>query len=154
MSTSQRHATKWKNNFFHCYNPGRLCLMTACFPCITYGKTQYQVTHRSLNGYSCCNSSVGIFYPMSTNICLNNPQCIVFAIASHCGLQFIPAMMQRKQIRETFDLEGSCLGDFCRSGACTCCVLMQNEKELQQRGPLLVSQYQPSGRMVYPMSNN
>lgn len=155
MSNSQIDITKWKNGFFDCCSPGRLCLMTTCFPCITYSKTQYALTRGSLKGYSCCNSSVRIcnWFRIRRYISELWPQCIVFALASHFGLQFIPAMMQRKQIREKFNLEGSCLGDFCRSGACTCCVLMQNGKESEQRMPLVVTPYPLSALMVYPQVN-
>ncbi|KAF3060558.1 hypothetical protein CFAM422_011334 [Trichoderma lentiforme] len=134
MSTANSSSNNiaWANGFFDCCSPGKLCLLTSCCPCITYGKTQYRVHHGSLEGYSCCNSS-----------------CIVFAIAAHFGLQFVPATMQRTHIREKYNLHGSWLGDFCRSGCCTCCVLMQNEKESEQLGALS-EPYRSNTAMVYP----
>ncbi|KAL7940695.1 PLAC8 domain-containing protein [Trichoderma barbatum] len=137
MSTPQKtasDASTWANGFFSCCSPGGLCILTICCSCITYGKTQHRVKYGSLDDYSCCNSS-----------------CIVFCLAAHLGLQCFPAMMQRKLIRNKFNLKGSWLGDFCRSGACTCCVLMQNEKESEQRISARASQpYMSHEQMVYP----
>ncbi|KAK0761667.1 hypothetical protein N5P37_005649, partial [Trichoderma harzianum] len=127
------NAWTWANDFFSCCSPGGLCILTTCCPCITYGRTQHRVKYGSLDDYSCCNSS-----------------CIVFALAAHFGLGCIPAMMQRKLMRKKFNLEGSWLGDFCRSCSCTCCVLMQNEKESEQRVSARVAEpYQPHDAMVY-----
>ncbi|PTB40392.1 hypothetical protein M441DRAFT_142825 [Trichoderma asperellum CBS 433.97] len=117
ITIANHHDPSWANGFFNCCSPGGLCFLTTCCPCITYGKTQHQVNYGSLEDYSCCNSS-----------------CIVFALAVHCGLQCIPAMIQRKRLRTKYNLDGSFFGDFCRSCLCTCCVLMQNGKESEQRG--------------------
>lgn len=56
------HDPSWDNDFFHCCSPAGLCFLTACCPCITFGKTQHQMSHSSLKDYSCCNSSVSIYF--------------------------------------------------------------------------------------------
>lgn len=87
---------------------------------------------------------------------LTDWKCVLFCVLTHCGLQCIPLTMQRSEIREKHNLEGGGFGDFCKSCWCTCCVLMQNEKEVEQRESLLRGSsqgYQPNGGMVYPQGN-
>ncbi|KAL7926947.1 PLAC8 family domain-containing protein [Trichoderma austrokoningii] len=130
--------TGWAHGFFDCCSPGGLCLKTFFCPCIVYGKSQARL-HNKLDNYSCCNGS-----------------CCLFAVLFHLGCQCIPATMQRGAIRERHNLEGGGFGDFCKSCWCTCCVLMQNEKELEQRESLLrgsTQGYQPNDGMVYPQGN-
>ncbi|KAL6701635.1 PLAC8 family domain-containing protein [Trichoderma pleuroticola] len=136
MSSKEKHSeTTWANGLFDCCSPGGLCFKTTFCPCITYGKTQHRMKHGNLNDYSCCNAS-----------------CVIFACLAHCGLTCIPTTMQRGDIREKHGLEGGCFGDFCKSCWCNCCVLIQNEKELEQREALLKGSsepYRPNPSMVY-----
>ncbi|PTB37556.1 uncharacterized protein TrAFT101_005566 [Trichoderma asperellum] len=139
MTKEGNNNKEWAHGLMDCCSPGGLCLMTTFCPCITHGKTAHRLEHGNLDDYSCCNGS-----------------CILFAILTHCGLQCIPATMQRGELREKYNLEGGCFGDFCKSCWCTCCVLIQNEKESEQRESLLRGSsegYQPNGGMVYPQGN-
>lgn len=66
--------------------------------------------------------------------------------------------MQRAEIREKFNLEGSCMSDLARAYCCGCCDLMQQEKEVAERAPLVASQgvkegYAAPGAMQYPAAN-
>lgn len=45
--------------------------------------------------------------------------------------------MQRQYIRERYNLEGSCIKDLVASFCCTCCTLMQSDKEATHREGLL-----------------
>jgi hypothetical protein len=63
--------------------------------------------------------------------------------------------MQRAEIREKFNLEGSCMSDLARAYCCGCCDLMQQEKEVAERTPLVAAQgvkeaYQAPDGMAYP----
>ncbi|KAL7953613.1 PLAC8 family domain-containing protein [Trichoderma compactum] len=135
MSKEKHSETTWANDLFDCCSPGGLCFKTTFCPCITYGKTQHRVKHGNLDGYSCCNAS-----------------CVIFACLANCNLTCIPTAMQRRHIREKHGLEGDCFGDFCKSCWCNFCVLIQHEKELQQREALLKGSsepYRPNPGMVY-----
>ncbi|EHK40214.1 uncharacterized protein TrAtP1_006275 [Trichoderma atroviride] len=137
--SKEHQQNSWAHGLFDCCSPAGLCLKTFFCPCITFGKAAHLKNHNNLDDYSCCNGS-----------------CCLFAVLLHCSLHFIPATMQRGDVREKFNLEGSCLGDCCKSCWCTCCVLMQNEKELEQRESLLRGSsqgYQPNGGMEYPQGN-
>ncbi|KAL7897232.1 PLAC8 family domain-containing protein [Trichoderma sp. SZMC 28014] len=128
----------WANGFFDCFSPADLCLKTSFFPCVTYGKTQARLRNK-MDSYSCCNGS-----------------CCAFAVLLHCGLQCILTTMQRSELRSKYNLEGGGCGDCCRSCWCTCCVLMQNEKEAEERESILRGSsqgYQPQDGMVYPQGN-
>ncbi|KAL6876792.1 hypothetical protein J3F83DRAFT_727115 [Trichoderma novae-zelandiae] len=56
--------------------------------------------------------------------------------------------MQRTAIREKYHLAGGWCGDFCRSGCCTCCVLIQNQKEMEEQGPFS-QPYRSTGPIMY-----
>ncbi|KAL7939393.1 PLAC8 family domain-containing protein [Trichoderma chlorosporum] len=140
MSSQEKNGeTTWAHGLFDCCSPGGLCFLTTCCPCITYGKVQHRMKHGNLDDYSCCNFS-----------------CVIFACLAHCGLQCIPTTMQRGDIREKHGLEGGCFGDFCKSCWCNCCVLIQSEKELEQRQALLRGSsepYKPNPGMEYSDAN-
>ncbi|KAH6972668.1 PLAC8 family-domain-containing protein [Ilyonectria destructans] len=69
-----------------------------------------------------------------------NRDCMIY-----CGLQcltgcgWIYAMMKRGEIREQFGIQGSGTDDCCVSYWCSCCALIQQEKEVKDRiaqGPI------------------
>lgn len=47
--------------------------------------------------------------------------------------------MQRMEIREKYNLEGSCLKDLALSFCCHCCSMIQDDKEAEHREQLLRS---------------
>lgn len=62
---------------------------------------------------------------------------MLYCAASCFGVWCIPTTMQAGNIREKYNLEGSCCGDFCKSFCCPCCAVMQHEKEVDAREALL-----------------
>lgn len=50
--------------------------------------------------------------------------------------------MQRANIREKYNLQGSCLVDIATACCCGCCDLIQQDKEVEHREPLNQGQQQ------------
>ena len=59
-----------------------------------------------------------------------------------------------------FNIKGSCLGDFFTALCCPCCVLVQNEKEIDERSKEIAAfgatglGYQQTTGMIYHPQNN
>ncbi|ROT42036.1 PLAC8-domain-containing protein [Sodiomyces alkalinus F11] len=137
-SSSPASAQSWNNSLFACFNPIDLCLVSCCLPCVTFGKTHHRLNRdANLDGYEPVNTS-----------------CLLFCASSCVGLHWIPAAMQRAQVRAKFHLQGTCLGDLALSCCCACCSLVQQEKEAQEKAPpaaqAIQQEYQPSADMAYP----
>ncbi|KAJ9138401.1 PLAC8 family-domain-containing protein [Pleurostoma richardsiae] len=137
-SRSPESAQSWTTSFFGCFDPIDLCLMTWCLPCVTFGKTHHRVRKdASMQGYEPINTS-----------------CLLFCGSSCCGLHWIPLSMQRADIRERYNLQGSCITDIALACCCGCCDLVQQEKESEAREPLNggghKQQYQTQGGMTMP----
>ncbi|KAK8927955.1 Protein PLANT CADMIUM RESISTANCE 2 [Metarhizium anisopliae] len=142
-SKSPESAQSWAAGFFDCFNPIDTCLITYCLPCVTFGKTHHRVRkNANLDGYEPINTSSG-------------KQCLLFCGAGCFGLHWIPMAMQRMNIRDKYNLKGSCLKDILTSCCCHCCSLIQQDKEAEHREQQLLSagvqqQYQPNNEMQYP----
>lgn len=61
------------------------------------------------------------------------------------GLHWIPMMFQSAEIRKRFGLQGDFVTDLLKSCCCGCCVLVQQEKETEQREGLLKSKVEEAG---------
>jgi Cys-rich protein (TIGR01571 family) len=138
-SKSPETAQPFHNGFFSCLSPIDLCLFTYCLPCVTFGKTHHRL-HKSANleGYE----------PINTT-------CLLFCASGCFGLHWIPMSMQRAEIREKYNLAGSCIVDIATACCCALCDLTQAEKEVEYRAPLLAQggvkeQYQTNNSMTYP----
>ncbi|KAK2595633.1 hypothetical protein QQS21_006680 [Conoideocrella luteorostrata] len=139
-SKSAEGSQSWFSGFFDCFNPIDTCLITYCLPCITFGKTHHRIRKNGdLQGYEPINTS-----------------CLLFCGAGCFGLHWIPLSMQRMNIREKYNLQGSCLEDVVLSCCCHCCTMIQSDKEAEHREELLRNggvqqQYQSNtNEMQYP----
>lgn len=122
-SRSPEGSQPWHAGFFDCFNPVDTCLMTYCLPCITFGRTHHRIRKDgTLKGYEPINTS-----------------CLLFCGAGCVGLHWIPLAMQRMDIREKYNLRGSCLEDLALSCCCHCCTMVQSDKEAGHREELLRS---------------
>ncbi|KAB8212839.1 hypothetical protein BDV33DRAFT_104026 [Aspergillus novoparasiticus] len=90
--------------------------MSCCLPCLTFGKTQARNRDATLNSFSYCNADCTIFTSLTF-------------IYSHWIIQTI----RRGKMRKRFGIKGSCCGDCCATFFCSCCVLVQEEKEAELR---------------------
>lgn len=137
----------WSTKLCECSDIGTCCLGLTC-PCILYGRTQHRLTRKSrredptnLLGYEICNAS-----------------CTAMALL--CGCQWLLATIQHTRTRKAYAIEGDVCNDCVQATCCTCCVLIQDEREIKKReetraytaqltGANLVSPYLPPGQMQY-----
>lgn len=137
----------WTHGLCECSNIGTCCLGAIC-PCILYGKTQHRLKMKSrkedptnMLGYETCNGS-----------------CT--AMSLFCGCQWLLATIQHTRTRKAYGIEGDVCSDCVRATCCTCCTLIQDEKEIQkreerrgraarERGATLLSPYTAPGPMSY-----
>ncbi|KAL3474159.1 PLAC8 family-domain-containing protein [Aspergillus californicus] len=110
----------WMHGLCDFSSIGTCCLGLVC-PCILYGKTQHRLSMRSrredptnMLGYETCNGS-----------------CTAMAVL--CGCQWLMATVQHTRTRKTYGIQGSLASDCVRATCCTCCTLIQDEKEIRKR---------------------
>ncbi|KAL1952848.1 hypothetical protein VTO42DRAFT_4104 [Malbranchea cinnamomea] len=110
----------WSHGLCDCKDVGACCTGLFC-PCILYGRTQYRLSMKSekkdptnLLGYETCNAS-----------------CTVMALL--CGCQWLLATIQHSRIRHAYEIPGSIPSDCVRATCCTCCTLIQDEREIKLR---------------------
>ncbi|KAL4920540.1 PLAC8 family-domain-containing protein [Aspergillus aurantiobrunneus] len=110
----------WSHGLCDFSSIGTCCLGLVC-PCILYGKTQHRLSMRSrkedptnMLGYETCNGS-----------------CTAMALL--CGCQWLLATIQHTRTRKAYDIQGSIASDCVRATCCTCCTLIQDEKEIRAR---------------------
>ncbi|KAL2001539.1 hypothetical protein VTN02DRAFT_1637 [Thermoascus thermophilus] len=137
----------WSGGLCDCSDIGTCCLGVWC-PCILYGRTQYRLHMKSrredptnLLGYEKCNAS-----------------CTVMAFL--CGFQWLLATIQHTRTRKAYDIKGDIASDCVRATCCTCCTLIQDEREIKKReenwskaaraaGATLATPYIPPSQMSY-----
>ncbi|KAH7178171.1 PLAC8 family-domain-containing protein [Fusarium sp. MPI-SDFR-AT-0072] len=116
-SKSPESSQPWQNSFFGCFSPVSLCAITCCVPCVTFGKTHHRLRKNgNLQGYEPINTS-----------------CLLFWGSTCFGLHWIPLALQRANLREKYNLQGSCLVDLATACCCGCCDLIQQDKEAEYR---------------------
>ncbi|KAG0646842.1 cadmimum resistance [Hyphodiscus hymeniophilus] len=141
MAPAHPQASQWHNRFFQFFEPIDTCLITWCCPAITFGKTHHRLHHDpQLRDYSPLNIS-----------------CLGFCFGC-CGVNIAMQLLQRRKIRERFNLEGDFVSDCLRSCCCICCTLVQADKEAEyQLAHQTEDIAQPSSKkqdMTYPVSED
>ncbi|XP_073036512.1 protein PLANT CADMIUM RESISTANCE 6-like [Primulina eburnea] len=104
----------WSSSLFDCMNDPENALITACFPCITFG----QIAEILDSGNTTCATS-GILY-----------SCIAFCIAMPC----IMSCTYRTKLRAKFGLLESPAQDWVVHCFCEWCALCQEYRELKHMG--------------------
>ncbi|KAK1439800.1 hypothetical protein QVD17_05621 [Tagetes erecta] len=104
----------WSNGLFDCADDPENAIITACFPCITFG----QIAEIVDNGQSSCSTS-GVLY------CL---------IASFIGIPCIMSCSYRTKIRNRYGLMETPAPDWVTHFFCEWCALCQEFRELKARG--------------------
>lgn len=71
------------------------------------------------------------------------------------GLYWIPLALQRANLREKYNLQGSCLVDLAAACCCGCCDLVQQDKEAEFREAQAPIQqgYKTNEEMAFPVAN-
>ncbi|QQK44087.1 Uncharacterized protein family Cys-rich [Penicillium digitatum] len=137
----------WSSGLCEFSSFGICCLGLFC-PCSLYGRTQYRLSMKSrkedptnMLGYETCNGS-----------------CTGMGLL--CGCQWLLATVQHTRMRKAYKIQGSIASDCVRATCCTCCTLIQDEKEIQkreenrsravrERNATLLSPYTAPGPMSY-----
>lgn len=104
----------WSSSLFDCMNDPQNALITACFPCITFG----QIAEILDSGNTTCATS-GMLY-----------SCIACCIAMPC----IMSCTYRTKLRAKFGLMESPAQDWVVHCFCEWCALCQEYRELQHMG--------------------
>ncbi|GIJ99772.1 hypothetical protein Aspvir_003775 [Aspergillus viridinutans] len=110
----------WSHGLCECSSIGTCCLGLLC-PCILYGRTQYRLSMKAkkenptnMLGHETCNGS-----------------CTAMALL--CGCQWLLATVQHTRTRKAYGISGNVGSDCVRATCCTCCTLIQDEKEFKTR---------------------
>ncbi|KDN69447.1 putative PLAC8 family protein [Colletotrichum sublineola] len=94
---------------------------------------------------------------MQTYEAINTDCLLMFGISFFTGCGWVYAMMKRTEIRERFGIRGSGFSDCCVTYWCSCCAVIQHDKEVQARmstGPITQG-YQPQKEgMAMPPQHN
>ncbi|KAI5837176.1 PLAC8 family-domain-containing protein [Morchella snyderi] len=130
------HPQGWKYGMCGCFSDCGVCCTGYWCPCILHGKTKHRMRHGTMEKYSCCNGP-----------------CMGFGCLVAClpPLYFIMGMRQRAEIRERYNIAGGGCGDYWRSLCCSCCSLIQEEREVRdrQKEKNVARGYQKPQGMVY-----
>jgi Cys-rich protein (TIGR01571 family) len=62
-------------------------------------------------------------------------KCLLFCMSQSFCAHAILIAIQRRDVRRTYNIKGSSIGDCCKSCCCPCCSLIQSEKETGESRP-------------------
>ena len=97
---------EFKHGTFNCFEDIGLCVMTYFIPCYTSGKNAEAM----------------------------GENCLLYGLFTWCGIGFITDAMIRQKIREKYGIEGEFFNDVLCHCCCPCCSLVQEAREIQERG--------------------
>jgi Cys-rich protein (TIGR01571 family) len=161
----------WSNGLCEFSNFGICCLGLFC-PCILYGRTQHRLSMKSrkedptnMLGYETCNGSCTGMGLLCGCQCKCNPPHTPNHFSLKIGIRSLTttgllATIQHTRTRNAYGIQGNITSDCVRATCCTCCTLIQDEKEIQkreelraraarERGTTLLSPYTTPGPMSY-----
>ncbi|KAK4170011.1 PLAC8 family-domain-containing protein [Cladorrhinum sp. PSN259] len=113
VHTLPAQTQEWSNGLCDC-GPCSTCMLACCCPCILIGKTSARMRDPSMQSYDTFNG-----------------ECMIACCLG--GFAWIYGMIKREEIRQRFGIRGSGTDDCCVSYWCSCCALIQQEKEVKGR---------------------
>ncbi|KAL4934278.1 PLAC8 family protein [Aspergillus undulatus] len=127
-------SNEWNNSVWSCCSPFKACCLSCCCTCLIYGQQSERMEDPALKEGSYVNGD-----------------CCLFTLASFCSLHWVLLMMKRRDMREKFGIKGSVGKDCLLSCCCTCCVLVQHDKELDTQAARFQTPvgYQAPSAMAY-----
>lgn len=136
VNHSGSYGNKWTFGLFDCFSPMSTCCLGCWCPCVTFGRT-YDRDHGK-------GETSGV-----------NGMCCVFYLAAALGFHSCFQCVMRSQQREQYGIEGNMFNDYCAACWCSCCQVIQSDKESMLRttgiDPKTKVAYQPVGEgMKYP----
>ncbi|KAJ5928991.1 PLAC8-domain-containing protein [Penicillium verhagenii] len=78
-----------------------------------------------------------------------NGDCCIYLASNYCYLCWVPLMFKRRHTRQKFGISGSGCNDCMAACFCPCCLLVQQEKEVETQYTRLQSKYQAPEAMKY-----
>ncbi|KAG5296467.1 hypothetical protein I7I50_09636 [Histoplasma capsulatum G186AR] len=107
--------SKWASALFDC-RPFNICILGFCCPCFLFGKTRSRIKGNNPSEFTYWNEN-----------------CCHWFCLSLCSCQGVIQALERTKIRNKFNIDGWCIGDWCGACCCPCCSLIQEEKEVLVR---------------------
>ncbi|KAF2644185.1 hypothetical protein P280DRAFT_477595 [Massarina eburnea CBS 473.64] len=107
-------AKKWRYKLRTCFKPPILCCEACFVPCVAFGEIHHHVHPIPGKRYELVNTS-----------------CIIWCLASCFCVHWVMTAMQLHDIREIFDINGSCLRDILKACCCQPCSMVQATKQLK-----------------------
>ncbi|KAH6908821.1 PLAC8 family-domain-containing protein [Coprinopsis sp. MPI-PUGE-AT-0042] len=118
---------EWSNGLFSCCDtPGTFCTSYCC-PCITYGRVRSRYKH--LNDHGTVDPEMGGTF---------GPDCLTYCLTAFLGAACLFHMWNRGEIRQRYNVKGSCFKDFLTACCCAPCGLTQESRELELEEQSLV----------------
>jgi Cys-rich protein (TIGR01571 family) len=113
------------------------CLGYWC-PCMLYSRTYHRLKtspNSNLENFKSCNTQCGLFCFLAPVACTSSP---FLAPSNECRIADIIFLvvlttLQRDRIRDKYQLEGSIASDCAKAFCCSCCVLIQDDREVNHR---------------------
>ncbi|KAA8912908.1 PLAC8 family-domain-containing protein [Sphaerosporella brunnea] len=108
---------KYQHGMCDCMGDIPTCCLGYWCPCILYSRTYHRLKtapKSNIERHHSCNIHCGIF-------CLLAP------------VSFVLTTLQRSRIRENYRIEGSVASDCVKAYCCSCCVLIQDDREVRHR---------------------
>ncbi|KAE8167601.1 PLAC8 family-domain-containing protein [Aspergillus tamarii] len=131
--SSKAQSNGWSHSFWDCCSPAKIGFLGWCCPCVLYGKAQSQFNAR--------DSERSIYL---------NSDCCLYAATHACGLHWVFLSRERGKIRKRYGIEGGTFSDCVQAACCSCCTLIQQEKEIEKRSRVSQEGYQQPTEMAYP----
>ncbi|EFX05939.1 duf614 domain containing protein [Grosmannia clavigera kw1407] len=126
----------WQSDLLDC-TPLSTCCLGTWLPCLLLGQTAERMRNPANQNPDGCNAD-----------------CMVLCAIQYCtGCGWIYVMVKRSEIRQQLGIKGNGASDCCTSYWCTCCAVIQQEKEVVARtgGAAPITQgYQAQSSMQMP----
>ncbi|KAH9986261.1 PLAC8 family-domain-containing protein [Xylariaceae sp. FL0662B] len=118
QKTLGHHGGRWKHNLCDC-SPCMSCVLATFTPCFLLGQT----SSRLINPYA-----------LGPDVL--NADCLIHGLLhSLAGCGWVWVMFKRTDIRHRFGIQGDGLDDYLTAYWCSCCALIQQDKEVKTRMP-------------------
>ncbi|KAF2239175.1 hypothetical protein EV356DRAFT_563295 [Viridothelium virens] len=127
---------KWHTRSTGCLWPVTTCCLAVWCPCVLFSRIHHRTRKdRTMSDFKIVNTT-----------------CILWCGAATLGLQWIPQLMQRADLRQKYNIQGDWMSDLFCAFCCNCCDMIQQEKESifrEEELPLSAAQYSNNEQMQY-----
>ncbi|KAJ9187302.1 hypothetical protein P3X46_002775 [Hevea brasiliensis] len=103
----------WSTGLCGCCEDPCVCLITWCFPCITFGQN-VEIIDKKATSCACAG--------------------LIFCALYFVGVPCLYSFTYRSKLRSNYSLPGEACGDCCIHWCCLHCAICQEYRELKNRG--------------------